>query len=104
APLALQFLGCVLVADLTQYGIHRAFHRVPWLWRFHAVHHSVETMDWIAGSRLHLVDVIVTRGSTPTSPRMPLGSSAGWRCRATTTGITRSSPKRATAILPSTCR
>ena len=62
APLALQFLGCVLVADLAQYGVHRAFHRVPWLWRFHAVHHSVETMDWIAGSRLHLLDVIVTRG------------------------------------------
>jgi sterol desaturase/sphingolipid hydroxylase (fatty acid hydroxylase superfamily) len=61
-PLVLQFLACVLVADLAQYWIHRAFHAVPWLWRFHAVHHSAESMDWIAGSRLHLVDVIVTRG------------------------------------------
>lgn len=61
-PLLLQFLLCVLVADLTQYWIHRAFHRAPWLWRFHAVHHSLESMDWIAGSRLHLLDVIVTRG------------------------------------------
>ena len=61
-PLVAQFLACVLVADLAQYWIHRAFHRVPFLWRFHAVHHSLEAMDWIAGSRLHLVDVIVTRG------------------------------------------
>jgi sterol desaturase/sphingolipid hydroxylase (fatty acid hydroxylase superfamily) len=62
APLVFQFLACVLVADLVQYWVHRAFHAMPWLWRFHAVHHSVEAMDWIAGSRLHLLDVIVTRG------------------------------------------
>jgi len=62
APLVLQFLACVLVADFAQYWVHRAFHVVPWLWRFHAVHHSVEAMDWVAGSRLHLLDVVVTRG------------------------------------------
>ena len=60
-PLAMQFLAIVLVADLTQYAVHRAFHAIPLLWRFHRVHHSVAHMDWIAGSRLHLVDVIVTR-------------------------------------------
>jgi sterol desaturase/sphingolipid hydroxylase (fatty acid hydroxylase superfamily) len=62
APLVVQFLGCVLIADLAQYWVHRAFHAVPWLWRFHAVHHSAQTMDWVAGSRLHLLDVVVTRG------------------------------------------
>jgi len=61
-PLVVQFALAVLVADLAQYAVHRAFHVVPLLWRFHKVHHSVETMDWLAGSRLHLVDVIVTRG------------------------------------------
>lgn len=61
-PWLVQFGLAVLVADLTQYGVHRAFHTVPFLWRFHKVHHSVEVMDWLAGSRLHLVDVIVTRG------------------------------------------
>jgi lathosterol oxidase len=61
-PLALQFLEIVLVADFTQYWVHRAFHRVPWLWRLHAIHHSSETMDWLAGSRLHLIDIVVTRG------------------------------------------
>jgi lathosterol oxidase len=62
-PLGLQVPLAVLVADLAQYGVHRAFHRVPWLWRFHRVHHSVATMDWLAGSRLHLVDIVATRGA-----------------------------------------
>jgi sterol desaturase/sphingolipid hydroxylase (fatty acid hydroxylase superfamily) len=63
-PGAVQVVLIVLVADATQYWVHRAFHAVPLLWRFHAIHHSAEEMDWLAGSRLHLVDVIVTRGLT----------------------------------------
>jgi lathosterol oxidase len=61
-PFLVQFVAILFVADLTQYWVHRAFHRVPWLWRFHKIHHSAETMDWLAGSRLHLVDIAVTRG------------------------------------------
>ncbi len=60
-PVVVQFLEIVFVADLTQYLVHRAFHRVPRLWRFHAVHHSSRDLDWIAGSRLHLVDILATR-------------------------------------------
>lgn len=63
-PFILQFLGIVLVADFFQYWVHRAFHSVPILWRFHAVHHSAKVMDWLAGSRLHLADVVLTRGIT----------------------------------------
>jgi sterol desaturase/sphingolipid hydroxylase (fatty acid hydroxylase superfamily) len=60
-PLALQLPLAVLAADLASYAAHRAFHAVPWLWRFHAIHHSSAALDWLAGSRLHLVDVVVTR-------------------------------------------
>jgi lathosterol oxidase len=60
-PLWLQFLGVMLCADLFQYAVHRAFHALPWLWRFHSIHHSSTEMDWLAGSRLHLFDVVVTR-------------------------------------------
>jgi sterol desaturase/sphingolipid hydroxylase (fatty acid hydroxylase superfamily) len=63
-PLVVQVPALILVADFTQYWVHRTFHAVPLLWRFHAIHHSAEEMDWLAGSRLHLVDVIVTRGLT----------------------------------------
>jgi lathosterol oxidase len=60
-PYVLQFAEILVVADLSEYAIHRLFHTVPLLWRFHAVHHSSEVMDWLAGSRMHLVDVVVTR-------------------------------------------
>jgi sterol desaturase/sphingolipid hydroxylase (fatty acid hydroxylase superfamily) len=63
-PLVIQIPAVLLVADFTQYWVHRAFHAVPFLWRFHAIHHSAEAMDWLAGSRLHLVDAVVTRGLT----------------------------------------
>lgn len=60
-PLPLQFVACVVVADLVQYWVHRACHRVPLLWRFHRIHHSATAMDWLAGSRLHTVDAVLTR-------------------------------------------
>ena len=60
-PVWMQALECVLVADVAQYAVHRLFHEVGWLWRFHAVHHSSQALDWLAASRLHLVDVLVTR-------------------------------------------
>ena len=56
-----QLLLCILVADMAQYWTHRAYHEVPFLWRFHAVHHSVKTMDWLAGSRQHMLELIFTR-------------------------------------------
>jgi sterol desaturase/sphingolipid hydroxylase (fatty acid hydroxylase superfamily) len=56
-----QLLLCILVADFMQYWTHRAYHEVPFLWRFHAVHHSAKTMDWIAGSRMHVLELIFTR-------------------------------------------
>jgi len=58
-PVALFLI--VLVADLVQYATHRAYHEVPVLWRLHAVHHSVKSMDWLAGSRQHVVELLITR-------------------------------------------
>lgn len=63
-PLVVQIPLCLLAADFAQYWIHRAFHSIPVLWRFHAIHHSTEAMDWLAGSRLHLLDAIITRAVT----------------------------------------
>ena len=56
-----QLLLCLLVADLAEYAVHRAYHEVPWLWRVHSVHHSVNTLDWLAGSCLHMLEILVTR-------------------------------------------
>ena len=60
-PLWLQFFEILLAVDFTTYWVHRAFHKVPWLWNFHAIHHSSRELDWLAGSRMHIVDVLVTR-------------------------------------------
>jgi sterol desaturase/sphingolipid hydroxylase (fatty acid hydroxylase superfamily) len=46
---------------MVQYWTHRAYHEVPFLWRFHAVHHSAPYMDWMAGSRQHMLELIFTR-------------------------------------------
>ena len=63
-PIILQIVEILLITDFVQYWVHRAFHRIPWLWRFHKIHHSAEVMDWLAGSRLHIVDVLLTRSLT----------------------------------------
>src|SRR6266550_4042913 len=47
--------------DVVQYWAHRATHQVPFLWRFHKVHHSIEEMDWLAAGRLHPLDSVFTR-------------------------------------------
>jgi lathosterol oxidase len=62
-PVWVQFGAAVLLADVFQAGLHRIYHRVPFLWRFHAVHHSSRHMDWLAGSRVHLVEVMLTRSA-----------------------------------------
>ena len=63
-PFLLQLALIMLLSDLVQYWVHRAFHRVPFLWQFHAVHHSAKTMDWLAGARMHVLEVFVLRGLT----------------------------------------
>ena len=63
-PLVVQVVAIMFFTDLIQYWLHRAFHRVPALWRFHAVHHSAKSMDWIAGARMHFLEIIVLRGVT----------------------------------------
>ena len=74
-PTWAQFLLAVLCADLAQASLHRAYHRVPLLWRFHAVHHSSRHMDWLAGSRMHLFEILATR-SFVLLPLVVLGFSA----------------------------
>ena len=60
-PFLLQLFLAMFVADLFQYLAHRSFHVNSLLWRFHSVHHSIKFVDWISGSRLHMVDIFVTR-------------------------------------------
>lgn len=73
-PLVVQILAIMMITDFVQYWLHRAFHTVPALWKFHAVHHSAQAMDWIAGARMHFLEIIVLRAATAT-PAFVLGFS-----------------------------
>jgi sterol desaturase/sphingolipid hydroxylase (fatty acid hydroxylase superfamily) len=73
-PLVVQIIAIMILTDFVQYWVHRAFHRVPFLWGFHAVHHSAKEMDWIAGARMHFMEIIVLRAATAT-PAFTLGFS-----------------------------
>ena len=63
-PVILQIVEIMFFTDLVQYWVHRAFHRVPFLWGFHAVHHSAKSLDWMAGARMHFLEIICLRGTT----------------------------------------
>ena len=75
-PFVWQLLLCIFVADFSQYWTHRAYHEVPFLWKFHSVHHSAKTMDWLAGSRQHMLELIATRVLV-LAPLFVLGFSEG---------------------------
>jgi sterol desaturase/sphingolipid hydroxylase (fatty acid hydroxylase superfamily) len=61
-PWWLQVVEVVLFSDFLIYWAHRLQHRVGLLWRFHAVHHSAEHLDWLAAHREHPLDTIYTVG------------------------------------------
>lgn len=71
-PLLAQVIEIMFLTDFIQYWFHRAFHQIPWLWKFHAVHHSAKKMDWLAGSRMHLFEVVGLRAFT-VIPMMTFG-------------------------------
>ncbi len=60
-PLGLKMIAAFFVNDVGTYWGHRATHRFPFLWRFHAVHHSAEHLDWLVNTRAHPFDMVFTR-------------------------------------------
>lgn len=60
-PLLVQMVIAVVAGDVLVYWFHRACHRFGILWRFHAVHHSSERVDWLAAHREHPVDGVLTQ-------------------------------------------
>jgi len=57
-PKWVQLLILFVVADFIQWNVHRIFHRVPLLWKFHQVHHSVKEMGFAAHLRFHWMESI----------------------------------------------
>jgi sterol desaturase/sphingolipid hydroxylase (fatty acid hydroxylase superfamily) len=60
-PIWLKLLLMLFVNDVGAYWGHRAMHAHPVLWRFHAIHHSAEQLDWLVNTRAHPFDMVFTR-------------------------------------------
>lgn len=60
-PLPAQIGLAIVAGDLLVYAWHRACHAAPLLWRFHAVHHTAESLDWLAAHREHPLDGLTTQ-------------------------------------------
>jgi sterol desaturase/sphingolipid hydroxylase (fatty acid hydroxylase superfamily) len=56
-PARLEFLLALALLDYTLYIWHMLSHRVPFLWRFHAVHHVDLDLDASTGVRFHFGEV-----------------------------------------------
>jgi sterol desaturase/sphingolipid hydroxylase (fatty acid hydroxylase superfamily) len=60
-PLGLQVGFFVITHDFYIYNFHKLQHRVPLLWRTHEAHHSVKDVDWLAGSRSHVLEIVINQ-------------------------------------------
>src|SRR6185437_12233075 len=63
-PSWVQVCEIIVIADIGFYFAHRAFHGIPLLWRFHAIHHSIEELDWLAAHRAHSLDQTLTKAAS----------------------------------------
>lgn len=58
-PFWIQFIVLLFLQDIIEWFVHNALHRIPVLWEFHKVHHSIHTMDWIGNFRFHWMEVLI---------------------------------------------
>ena len=60
-PIWMRASAAMVVGEIGYYWGHRLSHEVPFLWRFHAIHHSAEHIDFLVSTRAHPVDFVFTR-------------------------------------------
>ena len=76
-PYAVKTVLGIVLFDLASYWGHRWSHEVPFLWRFHVIHHSSKRLDWVSGVRVHPLDGVVL------APAFVLLLAAGFSSRVT---------------------
>jgi len=59
SPIWIQFITYFALSDLIEWSVHNLLHRVPWMWEFHKLHHSIIDMDWIGNFRFHWMEIII---------------------------------------------
>jgi sterol desaturase/sphingolipid hydroxylase (fatty acid hydroxylase superfamily) len=75
-PAWLRLAVVVVLGDTAYYWAHRWSHEIPWLWRFHKVHHAPTSLDWLVNTRAHVVDLVFVR-AVAVLPILALGAGRG---------------------------
>lgn len=60
-PVALQVLFFLFTHDLYIYLFHRFQHSNKFFWRIHEAHHSGKEVDFLAGSRSHIMEIVINQ-------------------------------------------
>jgi sterol desaturase/sphingolipid hydroxylase (fatty acid hydroxylase superfamily) len=60
-PLWLKAVVALIASEVGYYWAHRLSHEIPFLWRFHAIHHSAEEVDFLVNTRAHPIDFVFGR-------------------------------------------
>jgi sterol desaturase/sphingolipid hydroxylase (fatty acid hydroxylase superfamily) len=74
-PLVAQLVLMAVIAEFGSYWYHYFGHKTPWLWRFHAVHHSPHRLYFLNAPRFHPVDRLLSN-IPETLPFIILGANA----------------------------
>jgi sterol desaturase/sphingolipid hydroxylase (fatty acid hydroxylase superfamily) len=61
SPFWARAAASMVIGETAYYWAHRLSHEIPLLWRFHAIHHSAEQIDFMVSTRAHPIDFIWSR-------------------------------------------
>ncbi|MCZ6806843.1 MAG: sterol desaturase family protein [Deltaproteobacteria bacterium] len=75
-PMIAQLLLALVIGEVGTYWIHRLMHENPFLWRFHAAHHSAPRLYWLNAGRFHPLDLFAQYFLSVT-PLILLGANTG---------------------------
>ncbi len=50
----------IVLLDIWDYWMHRAFHKIPFMWRFHRAHHSDMELDVTTSARFHIGELVLS--------------------------------------------
>ena len=62
-PFWARVLAGLVAGEIGYYWFHRLSHEIPFLWRFHSIHHSATEIDFLVNTRAHPVDMVLSKFS-----------------------------------------